>query len=37
MRRIEGYGPIIKLPPLMSALCTVVLARLLIGRFNGLE
>jgi len=37
MRRIEGRGLLIKLPPLMSALSTVVLARLLVGNFNGLK
>jgi len=37
MRRIEWRGLLIKLPPLMSALSAVVLARLLVGNFNGLK
>jgi hypothetical protein len=37
MRRIEWCGLLIKLPPLMSALCAVVLARLLVSRSDGLK
>jgi hypothetical protein len=37
MRRIEWRGFFIELPPLMSALCAVVLARLLVGRSDGLK
>ena len=37
MRRIEWRGLLIKLPPLMSALSTVVLARLLVSNSNGLS
>jgi hypothetical protein len=37
MRRIEWRGLLIKLPPLMSALSTVVLARLLVSNSNGLK
>src|ERR1700693_1287094 len=36
MRRVEWYGPIIKLPPLMSALSTIVLAGLLVSGADGL-
>ena len=37
MRRIEWCGLLIKLPPLMSALCAVVLARLRVSRSDGLK
>jgi hypothetical protein len=37
MRRIEWRWLLIKLPPLMSALSTVVLARLLVSRSDGLK
>jgi hypothetical protein len=37
MRRTEWCGLLIKLPPLISALCTVVLARLLVSRSDGLK
>jgi hypothetical protein len=37
MRRIEWCGFFIELPPLMSALRTVVLARLLVSRSDGLK
>jgi hypothetical protein len=36
MQRAEWYGPIINLPPLMSALSTVVLAGLLVSGSDGL-
>jgi hypothetical protein len=37
MRRIKWRGLLIKLPPLMSALGTVVLARLLVSGSDGLK
>jgi hypothetical protein len=37
MQRIQWCGLLIKLPPLMSALCAVVLARLLVSRSDGLK
>jgi hypothetical protein len=37
MRRIEWCGLLIKLPPLMSALSTVVLAGLLVSGSDGLK
>jgi hypothetical protein len=35
LARCDGF--LIKLPPLMPALSTVILARLLVGNFDGLE
>ena len=37
MRRIEWYGLLIKLPPLMSAQHAKILARLFVSRSDGLK
>jgi len=37
MRRIEWRWLLIKLPPLLPALCAIVLARLLFSRSDGLK